>query len=156
MAREIPDGVICLWRMKKKEEITGKRGFRRLDDWWELVEAYPVDDDGRPTGETINVDGSDRHPHDGWMRTPILDEEGEEIGDNKDAMGRAVTYWSMSGVELLDFHPRTWKSVEMFRFHDLLKVLKKEWVTVFEFGYGMELATIAAAHKILFEDKTDA
>lgn len=153
---DIPDGIICLWQLKKPENRTGTRGYLRLSDTWDLIEVYPIDDDGRPTGDTINVDGSDRQPHRGWMRKPYElrpEDKREEIDEDEteDAMGRAVTLWTMSGVELLDFHPETWESVEMFRFHELLKILRKKWTSVFEFGYEMEQATIAEAYKVLFK-----
>lgn len=143
----IPYGIICLWQIKKQED---RDKFRRDRDW-EIIESYPIDSDGYPTTNVVNVDGRKRQPHMGWMRKPIkpvLDDDDEET---EDAMGRAITLWTMSGVELLGLHPETWESVMMFKFHDLLKVLKKKWIEVLECGYHMEQATIRVAQKLLFE-----
>lgn len=147
-AERPPYGIICLWQMKEKSKRTDTA---YIDSNWEIVEAYPVDDDGRPTGPTINVTGRDRYPHDKWMRKPIEDEEGEAY-DSEDIMGRAVTMWSMSGVSVLDLHPGTWKSVQWSNFHGILELIKRDNETfrkIFKCAGHMIDGTIEKANELI-------
>lgn len=146
-----PHGIICLWQLKPVEK---RKPINYFDDNWEIIESYTVDEDGRPLGPVINVDGKERHPHLQWLHKPILDEEGDHF-DSEEIMGRAVTMWSMSGVSLLDIHPENWDTVKWARWSDLLKLVQENkhlFKTIFSCGYSMCQGTEEEARKVMFKD----
>src|ERR1700722_2297169 len=91
-------GVICLWKF-----IPSPTQFRQ-DSKWELVESYGINHDGYALTTPKNV-GGDENSYSDW--THKKNEDGEYCNAE---MGRAVTVWTMSGVELLDFTPPDWAS----------------------------------------------
>lgn len=122
--------VICLWQYNDKAQRK-----------WELVEAFPVDDDGYAIGKTTNISGEGHQCWDEWM-----------CKDDVEFMGRAITFWDTGhGVQLMDFNPPEWVRWLSVAFVDLLKIIPN-WHNFFEDGYSLYLGTQEAV-KLMFDDK---
>lgn len=125
--------VVCHWEVNSKHD-------------WKLVKSYPVDMDGysmEPRKEGDKGDGE------ALWQDWLYDQEDPE---RQPIMGRAVTSWSMGGINLMGYNPPKWVSWLSNTFYDKIKK-DNLWIEALKEGHGMYFATLNEASKYIKEVK---
>lgn len=142
----LPHGVICCWRWKGLKRRGDEAWEFVEDEVWELVEAVPINEDGRPLTRPKNC-GKD------WSRWSVNDWLYEQPKDENDndvtsIPGRVATIWTWEGgVRLMDVNPPGGASEWLTPFFSEKLSKMENWANVLLGGAALYFRTAEEARK---------